>query len=89
MGGWGLTSVETYRTCDFPGEGVRTPFGSARGYDRSKIFKSSVKPIAKDRFSYAIMVHFPLLERQVTLQNMMRYMILDILSGSTLNIQGL
>ena len=33
--GGGLTSVETYRTCDFPGEGVRTPSGSARGYDRS------------------------------------------------------
>ena len=34
-GGGGLTSVETYRTCDFPGEGVRTPSGSARGYDSS------------------------------------------------------
>ena len=44
---------------------------------------SSVKPIPKDRFSYA-MAHFSLLERLVTLQNMIRYMILDILSGSTL-----
>ena len=41
---------------------------------------SSVKPIPKDRFSHA-MAHFVLL---VTLQNMIRYMILDILSGSTL-----
>ena len=44
---------------------------------------SSVKPIPKDRFSHAI-AHFPLLERLVTLQNMIRYMILDISSGSTL-----
>ena len=44
---------------------------------------SSVKPIPKDRFSHA-MTHFPLLERLVTLQNMIRYMILDILSVSTL-----
>ena len=49
---------------------------------------SSVKPIPKDRFLHAV-VHFPLLERLVTLQNMMRYMILDILSGSTLNTKGL
>ena len=46
----------------------------------------SVKPIPKDRFSHA-MAHFPLLERLVTLQNMIRYMILDILSGSTLYIR--
>ena len=45
---------------------------------------SSVKPIPKDRFSHA-MAHFSLLERLVALQNMIRYMILDILSdGSTL-----
>ena len=44
---------------------------------------SSVKPIPKDRFSHA-MAHFPLFERLVTLQNMIRYTILDILSGSTL-----
>ena len=44
---------------------------------------SSVKPIPKDRFSHA-MAHFSLLERLVTLQNMIMYMILDILSGSTL-----
>ena len=42
----------------------------------------TVKPIPKDRFS-----HFSLLERLVTLQNMIRYMILDILSGSTLYIR--
>ena len=46
----------------------------------------TVKPIPKDRFSHA-MVHFSLLERLVTLQNMIRYMILDILSGSTLYIR--
>ena len=34
---------------------------------------SSVKPIPKDRFSHA-MAHFPLLERLVTLQNMIRYL---------------
>ena len=38
---------------------------------------SSVKPIQKERFSHA-MVHFPLLERLMV--------ILDILSGSRLNI---
>ena len=42
-----------------------------------------IDPHPKDRFSHAI-AHFPLLERLVTLQNMIRYMILDILSGSTL-----
>ena len=36
---------------------------------------SSVKPIPNDRFSHA-MAHFSLLERLVTLQNMIRYMIL-------------
>ena len=41
----------------------------------------SVKPIPKDRFSHA-MAHF-----HCTLQNMIRYMILDILSGSTLYIR--
>ena len=47
----------------------------------------TVKPIMmKDRFSHA-MAHFSLLERLVTLQNMIRYMILDILSGSTLYIR--
>ena len=44
---------------------------------------SSVKPIPKDRFSHA-MAHFSLLERLVPLQNMIRYMVLDISSGSTL-----
>ena len=46
----------------------------------------TVKPIPKDRFSHA-MAHFSLLERLVTLQNMIRYMILDISSGSTLYIR--
>ena len=47
-------------------------------YDRSTcdIFKSSVKPIPKDRFFHA-MVHFPFMERLVTPQNMMRYIILQ------------
>ena len=47
---------------------------------------SSVKPFPKDRFSHA-MAHFPLLEQLVTLQNMIRYMILDILPGSILYIR--
>ena len=38
---------------------------------------SSVKPVPKDRFSHA-MAHFSLLKRLVTLQNMIRYMLLDI-----------
>ena len=42
----------------------------------------TVKPIPKDRFSHAMA-----LERLVTLQNMIRYMILNILSGSTLYIR--
>ena len=46
----------------------------------------TVKPIPKDRFSHA-MAHFSLLERLVTLQNMISYMILDILSGSTMYIR--
>ena len=46
----------------------------------------TVKPIPKDRFSQA-MAHFSLSERLVTLQNMIRYMILDNLSGSTLYIR--
>ena len=46
----------------------------------------TVKPIPKGRFSHA-MAHFSLLERLVTLQNMIRYMILDILSVSTLYIR--
>ena len=46
----------------------------------------TVKQIPKDRFSHA-MAHFSLLERLVTLQNMIRYMILDNLSGSTLYIR--
>ena len=46
----------------------------------------TVKSIPKDRFSHA-MAHFSFLERLVTLQNMIRYMILDILSSSTLYIR--
>ena len=43
----------------------------------------TVKPIPKDRFSHA-MAHFSLLEQL----NMIRYIILDILSGSTLYIRS-
>ena len=63
--------------------GVRT-YGSAHTYDRSTRFY--IEAILKDRFSHA-MAYFSLLERLVTLQNMIRYMILDILSGSTLYIR--
>ena len=50
-----LISIETYRICDFPGgPGPPYPSGSAHAYDRStcdiQIFKSTVKPIPKDRF---------------------------------------
>ena len=50
-----LISIETYRICDFPGgPGPPYPSGSAHVYDRStcdiQIFKSTVKPIPKDRF---------------------------------------
>ena len=80
-----LISIETYKICDFPGgPGPPYPSGSAHAYDRStcdiQIFKSSVKSIQKDRFFHA-MVHFPYLERLVTPQNMMRYMILQNVSG--------
>ena len=49
-----LISIETYRICDFPGgPGPPYPSGSAHVYDRStcdiQIFKSTVKPIPKDR----------------------------------------
>ena len=80
-----LISIETYRICDFPGgPGPPYPSGSAHAFDRStcdiQIFKSSLKSIQKDRFFHA-MVHFPFLERLVTPQNMMRYMILQYVSG--------
>ena len=79
-----LISIETYRTCDFPEGGRGGPdMWFRHAYDRSTCFFSEANP--KDRFSHA-MVHFPLLELLLTLQNMMRYIILDILSGTgTLN----
>ena len=69
-----------YRFCEFPGVGYRPLDPRMRMIDPLAF---TVKPIPKDRFSHA-MAHFSLLERLVTLQNMIRYMILDILSGSTL-----
>ena len=53
-----LISIETYRICDFPGgPGPSYPSGSAHAYDRStcdiQIFKSTVKPIPKDRFFFS------------------------------------
>ena len=52
-----LISIETYRICDFPGgPGPPYPSGSAHVYNRStcdiQIFKSTVKPIPKDRFFF-------------------------------------
>ena len=81
-----LISIETYRICDFPGgPGPPYPSGSAHVYDRStcdiQIFKSTVKPIPKDRFFFHAIVHFPFPEHLVTPQNMMRYMILQYVSG--------
>ena len=64
------------RTCSFPGGRVRTS-GSAHAYDRSTCFFSEANP-ERQVFSCND------LERLMTLQNMIRYMILDILSGSTL-----
>ena len=80
-----LISIETYRICDLPGgPGPHTPLDPRmRMIDplaNIQIFKSSVKPIPKDRFFHA-MVHFPFLEPLVTPQNMMRYMILQYSSG--------
>ena len=79
-----LISIEPIEYVIFQGAGPPYPSGSAHAYDRStcdiQIFKSSVKLIPKDRFFYA-MVHFPFLERLVTPQNMMRYMILQYFSG--------
>ena len=64
-----------YRTCEFLGGGGSGPLDP-----RMRMIDP---PIPKDRFSHA-MAYFLLLERLVTLQNMIRYMIVDILSGSTL-----
>ena len=73
-----LISIETYRICDFPGVSGPpiAPSGSAHAYDRSTCDIKIKTNIPKDRFSHAI-VHFPFLERLVTSQNMMRYMILQ------------
>ena len=81
-----LISIETYRICDFPGDPCPPyPSGSAHVYDRStcdiQIFKSTVKPIRKDRVFFHAIVHFPFPEHLVTPQNMMRYMILQYVSG--------
>ena len=53
-----LISIETYRICDFPGgPGPLYPSGSAHAFDRStcdiQIFKSTVKPIPKDRVIFS------------------------------------
>ena len=80
-----LISIETYRIFHFPGgPGPHTPLDPRmRMIDPHcdiQIFKSTVKPIPKDRFFHAI-VHFPFPEHLVTPQNMMRYMILQYVSG--------
>ena len=77
-----LISIETLIIFGFSRVfGPLSPSGSAHAYDRStcdiQIFKSSVKPVPKDRFSHE-MVHFPFLERLVTPQNMQRYIILRL-----------
>ena len=58
---------------DFQGEGVRTS-GSAHAYDRStwQCFFSEANP---ERQVFSCNGSFSLLERLVTLQNMIRYMI--------------
>ena len=82
-----LISIETYRIFDFPGgPGPHTPLDPRmRMIDPLtcdiQIFKSTVKPIPKDRFFFHAIVHFPFPEHLVTPQNMMRYMILQYVSG--------
>ena len=74
-----LISIETYRTCDFPGGGVRTPCPPPPLDPRMRMidplatsFSSPVKPIPKDRFTHAA---------RATSDT--SNMILDIFSGST------
>ena len=65
---------------NFQGGGVSGNSGSAHAYDRSTCFFSDANP---ERQVFSCNGSFSI----VTLQNMIRYMILDILSGSTLYIR--
>ena len=80
-----LISIETYRICDFPGgPGPPYPSGSAYAYvDPLAItnFQVSSKVNPEGQFFFLAIVHFPFPEHLVTPQNMMRYMILQYVSG--------
>ena len=77
-----LISIETYRICDFPGgPGPPYPSGSAHAYDRSTCdiqVNSKANPEEQVFFMQLFIFHS---EHLVTPQNMMRYMILQYVSG--------
>ena len=80
-----LISIETYRIFYFPGgPGPHTPLDPRmRMIDPLAISKFSSQQKSQSRrtvFFHAI-VHFPFPEHLVTPQNMMRYMILQYVSG--------
>ena len=77
-----LIPIETYRTCDFP-EAPAPPSGSAHGFDIKFQVQLNLEAIYNVKVNPEGQTFSCGLERLVTLQNMMRYMILDILSGST------
>ena len=75
-----LISIEIYRMCFSRGGGGGGVWASGSGHAYCRSLASSAQVFScNGSFSIAL----------ETLQNMMRYMILDILSGSTLNTQGL
>ena len=82
-----LISIETYRICDFPGgPGPPYPSGSAYAYDteihlRYPNFQVNSKANPEGQVFFHAIVHFPFPEHLVTPQNMMRYMILQYVSG--------
>ena len=78
FGGGGGANVNI-ELVNFQGGGSRNS-GSAHAYDRSTCFFSEANP---ERQVFSCNGSFSI----VTLQNMIRYMILDILSGSTLYIR--
>ena len=77
-----LISIETYRIFDFPGgPGPHTPLDPRmRIHLRYPNFQVNSKANPEIGFFHAI-VHFPFPEHLVTPQNMMRYMILQYVSG--------
>ena len=80
-----LISIETYRICDFPGgPGPHTPLDPRMCMiDPLAIskFSSHSKANPEEQVFFHAIVHFPFPEHLVTPQNMMRYMILQYVSG--------